>query len=310
LVNAGLMEQTKLENVVPIGHRHRSPAWGHRTASWPSPHAARLAEALRRNHALEDQLAELRREHDHLRHTFFEAAQVQRKLCGTRHLRRKSFEIASEIFPVRDLSGDFIGIFESDNELVLAIGDISGKGLAAGMWFAHMVSTIRLQCARHRNPAAALSAMNRDLMRSGLELPFTSLLLCRLKLLTGEIAYCNAGHPPAVLLRGDGQVETLREGGPLLGVLPGASYATGKTALKPGDTLLGYSDGVVECSDQAGGDFGMDRLLAAAQTSSGSTATLFSVLGAVEDFAGSHPREDDLALLVVHRASDQPRVRT
>jgi sigma-B regulation protein RsbU (phosphoserine phosphatase) len=254
---------------------------------------------------LESQLADLRAEHDRLRHSIFEAAHVQRKLCGVRHLRRESFEIASEIFPVRDLSGDFISVFEIEDEVVFAIGDIAGKGLGAGMWFTHLVSMLRLQCAAHRNPAKALANMNRDLLRLGFELPLTSLLLCRLTVKSGEVTYCNAGHPPALLLRRGGQVESLTEGGPLLGALDGASFARGKATLQPGDTLVGYTDGIAECGDGSGADFGMERLLAAAQASCGSSAsvTLFSVLGAVEDFAGSRGREDDISLIVVRRVS-------
>ena len=75
-----------------------------------------------RHHALEDQLASLKREHDDLRRAMYEAAQVQRRLCGSRHLRAGSYEFASEIFPVRHLSGDFISLFEVQDDLVFAVG--------------------------------------------------------------------------------------------------------------------------------------------------------------------------------------------
>lgn len=97
-------------------------------------------------------------------------------------------------------------------------------------------------------------------------------------------------------------MESLQEGGPLLGVMTGAGFANGQIALRAGDTLLGYSDGIVECRNPEGFDFGVERLLTAAQVDGGAaaSATLFSVLGAVEDFAGCHPREDDMAVIVVH----------
>jgi serine phosphatase RsbU (regulator of sigma subunit) len=264
--------------------------------------ATGLTEATFRNRALEEQLAILRQEHDDLRRTMYEAAQVQRKLCGPRLLRRESFEIASEIFPVRHLSGDFISVFELDSDLVFAIGDIAGKGLYAGMWFTHVVGTIQLQLQALGDPAAAISTINRNLLQTRLELPLTTLFLGRLALNTGKLTYCNAGHPPALLFH-DGCVENLQDGGPLLGVLAGACFVNGQITLLPGDTLLGYSDGVVECRNQNGTEFGPDRLAAAAQGSLGSTAggILFSVLGAAEDFAASQPREDDVALIVVRR---------
>ena len=260
---------------------------------------------VRRNNVLEDQLAALRRENDDLHRTLFEAAHAQRKLCGPRHLRRGSFEIASEIFPVRHLSGDFISIFDFEDDLVFAIGDIAGKGLSAAMWFSHLVTAIQLQFATCGDPASTLIAINHDLLRTNLEIPLSTLLLVRLDTATGEITYCNAGHPPAFLMRNEGLAESLSEGGPILGVLSSASFTNGKTAMLPGDTLVGYSDGALECRNSVGDEFGSDGLLTTARNSSGSAAssTLFSVLAAVEDFTGSQRREDDISLIVAHRAS-------
>ena len=268
--------------------------------------SAARAEVTPADPALEDQVAELRREYDDLRRVLYEAAQVQRRLCGPRYLRCESFEIASEIFPVRHVSGDFISVFELERDLVFAIGDIAGKGLSAAMWFTHIIGMVRTQIATLGNPAAALSAINRDLLQTRLELPLTSLLLGRLNVSTGEITYCNAGHPPALLLRSNGQVDHLHHGGPLLGAIAAASFANGITKLLPGDTVLGYSDGIAECRNPDGSDFGMERLLAAAQLSCGAPASsmLFSVLGAAEDFAGSRSREDDMALIVVRRTNE------
>jgi sigma-B regulation protein RsbU (phosphoserine phosphatase) len=259
---------------------------------------------VRRNRVLEDEQANLRRDHDDLRRAFYEAAHAQRKLCGPRQLRRSSFEIADEIFPVHHLSGDFISVFEVEDDLVFAIGDITGKGLAAGMWFTFLVGIMQLQFATLGDPAAALAAMNRDLLRIGGKAPLSTLLLARLKPSDGEITYCNAGHPPALLLRSDGQSEALSRGGPVLGALPQASFVNGKATLRPGDTLLGYSDGILECRNASGTEFGVEGVLDAARHSCGSraSATLFSVLAAVESFAGSGTREDDMALIVVHRA--------
>jgi len=268
--------------------------------------SAARAEVTPADPALEDQMADLRREHDDLRRVLYEAAQVQRRLCGPRYLRCESFEIASEIFPVRHVSGDFISVFELGGDLVFAIGDIAGKGLSAAMWFTHILGLLRMQITALESPAAALSAINRDLLQTSLEFPLASLLLGRLSVSSGDIKYCNAGHPPGLLLRRDGRVDQLCDGGPLLGAIAEASFANGKTTLHEGDTLLGYSDGIAECRNPAGSDFGVERPLSIAQLSCGSSAsaTVFSVLGAAEDFAGSRSREDDMALIVVRRTNN------
>ena len=292
-------------NAVPIRGRHRIGTWARRQeVSLDRRELAAFAEVARSKRVLEDQLTVLRREHDDLRRTMYEAVQVQRKLCGPRFIRRQPFEIASEIFPVSHLSGDFISVFGLDGHLLFAIGDICGKGLSAGMWFTHVVGMVRLHIATLGSPADTLAAINRDLLQTGLEAPLTSLFLARVALSTGEITYCNAGHPPALLFGNHRAAENLQEGGPLLGALAAASFVDGHTTLRPGDTLLAYSDGIVECRNENGVEFGAEQLLAAAQCLRRSSASslLFSVLGAVEDYAGNRPREDDMALIVVRRA--------
>lgn len=296
-----------MENALQIRRGHQEKTWTHGAeVSWHSEMRLSSVGAAARERVLEDELATLLREHDDLRRSMYEAAQVQRKLCGPRLIRRQPFEIASELFPVHHLSGDFISVFELGTDLAFAIGDIVGKGLSAGMWFTHVVGMIRLQMETLGDPAAVLFAINRNLLHTRLEMPLTTVLLGRLSPQTGEVTYCSAGHPPALVFRNDGQVESLREGGPVLGVLAGAGFANGRTTLRPGDTLLAYSDGITECRNENGAEFGAERVATAGQISRGSGAgdTLFSVLGAAEVFAGSQSREDDIALIVVRRGDE------
>jgi len=252
---------------------------------------------------LENQLASLKRENDDLNRTMYEAAQVQRRLCGPRYFRTGGYEFASEIFPVRHLSGDFIILMQLEGDLIFTIGDIAGKGVAAGMWFTHVVGMIRRAISTHADPAAALTAVDRDLLLTGVGLPLTTLFLGRLTLASGELTFCNAGHPPALLIRDNGDIEELSEGGPILGVISGAQFVNGRTTVGRNDTLIAYSDGIAECRNESEVEFGNERLLTAVQAFSNSSpsAMLFSVLAAVENFAGNGHREDDIALLVLHR---------
>jgi len=256
-----------------------------------------------RRRGLEDQLASLKRDNDELNRAMYEAAQVQRRLCGPRYFRTDSYEFASEIFPVRHLSGDFISVMQLAGDLVFVIGDIAGKGLLAGMWFTHMVGMIRREVAEHGDPAAALTSVDRNLLLTGVEFPLTTLFLARLSPETGQVIFCNAGHPPALLIREQGQVEELNEGGPILGVISGAQFVNGITKLNHHDTLLAYSDGIAECRNELGIEFGTEQLLTFAQTLSSldPNAMLFSLLAAAQNFIGSRDREDDIALLVLRR---------
>ena len=290
----------------------RSAGWALMSQPSGGPNASG-ARPVKDQRALEEQLAAVERERDELHEALFQAAQVQRKLCAPRQMRRGRFEIASEIFPVRYISGDFYDVQELGETISLAVGDIAGKGLAAGLWFAHLMGLIRIHAAESPVPAATMAAIHRDLYRLPSAPPIASLFLGRLDSRRGELIYCNAGQPPALLLRRDGSVEWLREGGPLLGAFPQASFRSGRVVVEPGDTLIVYTDGIVECrpaSRDGGEEFGVRRLLAAARSADRSSAgsTLFSVLGAVQDFAGSHPagRDDDFTLMVVRRLEEGP----
>jgi len=261
-----------------------------------------LAQLARKNRVLEEQISDLRRRHDELQRNFFEAAQMQRRLCGPGHIVRSPFEFAGEIFPVRHLSGDFISSCEHGPDLIFAIGDIEGKGLYAAMWFTHLLAAIRLQVVAGKHPALAVTAINRDLCKLQSAPPLTTLFLAILNRESGRLVYCNAGHPAAQLLRQDGTVERLHEGGPVMGVVPRARFSRGEVTLEPGDSLLAYSDGVVECRNHLGAEFGADRLVAAARKSQdlSARAMLFSLLGAATDFAGNQ-HDDDVGLLVLRR---------
>ena len=130
-----------------------------------------------------------------------------------------------------------------------------------------------------------------------------ALFLAQLDQQNGEFVYCNAGQPAAIVLRGDGRLEFLEAGGPVLGAIPTALFASGRVVLSPGDALLSFSDGIVECRNDRGEEFGMERAVAAARGAGCSSATnmLFSVLGAAQDFVGGRAREDDLTLLIACR---------
>ena len=263
------------------------------------------------NHALKEELAELRAEQATLRQAIFEAAQVQRRLCAPRELCWGEFEIAGEIFPVRHLSGDFFKVLDLCSVLGLAVGDIAGKGLSAGLWLAHLTGLIQ-RCARqHSEPAAAVAEFNRELCEGQGEPPMTALFFARIDPQRGELAYCNAGLPAPLLLRRDRAVESLQEGGPMPGALRGARYDTGRVTLDPGDTLIAYSDGVAECRNSRDEEFDTKRLsIVAGATSNGSASqALFSLLGAVLDFADGCSPADDLTLMVVRRREGAPEER-
>src|SRR5207249_6520737 len=209
---------------------------------------------------LELKIAALQKDYAELHAAVFEAAQVHRRLCAPRLLRYDDFEIASEIFAVRHLPGDFFTVEETNDGVILALGDSCGKGLAAGMWTTHIVGLVRAHTAGTSVPEAIVTRVNRDLSLMSPLRPLASLFLAKLDSATGVLDYCSAGHPPAFLLRANGKLESLTEGGLLLGVLPDAAYMSGSVEFDRGDVLLLYSDGLIESVNETGEEFGMARL--------------------------------------------------
>ncbi|HET6979441.1 MAG TPA: PP2C family protein-serine/threonine phosphatase [Pyrinomonadaceae bacterium] len=249
----------------------------------------------------EDRLEKLQQDYAELNTAIFEAAQVHRRLCAPTLVRHGAFDVASEIFAVRHLPGDFFSIEETNEGLILALGDIGGKGLAAGMWVTHLVGLVRTHTAASSDPEAIVAGVNRDIARfAGIE-PLSSLFVARLDDGAERLDYCSAGHPPAVLLRTNGQLELLSDGGPVLGAVPEASFDCGSVTLARGDLLLSCSDGILESFNEAEQEFGNMRLQTELRRAQGGSAeaVLFSVLGAVQDFAAPRPLTDDMTLVVV-----------
>lgn len=261
------------------------------------------ADRNARHREIELKLVALQKDYADLHAALFEAAQVYRRMSAPRLLRHGDFEIASETFAARHLPGDFFMVDEGDKGVILALGDISGKGLAAGMWTTLLLGLVGMHSTVGGEPHAIVTGVNCDLFRMSLGAPLVSLFLARLDPVTGRLDYCSAGHPPAFLLRAGGELELLSDGGTLLGVASDSSFVSGSVEMRAGDVLLAYSDGILEARNYDDQEFGFDGLEAQLRRAAGSSAdtVLFSVLGAVQDFAGACLQADDMSLVVVAR---------
>jgi serine phosphatase RsbU (regulator of sigma subunit) len=261
------------------------------------------------NSSFKDELDSLRREKLDLHNQLFEAAQIQRKLSGPRLLRHGDLQFASEVFAARFLSGDFITFSKNGSRVFAAHGDIAGKGIAAGMWFTNLAGLLQSYARPDSDPANIASEVNRHLCYLRPVAPFVTGFIAQIDCDYGELIYCNAGHFPPLLLHADGSSELLQEGGPLLGAIDGAEFRSATLLLAPGDTLVAYSDGVLECASPSGEEFGTDRLLETLRCAEGQTAhtKLMIILAALQDFANGTPPCDDVSLTVIQRDAKSAR---
>jgi len=254
----------------------------------------------------QDEVEALLREKLDLHSQLFEAAQIQRKLSGARALRHGDLQFASEVFAARYLSGDFTMIWKNGATVLTVHGDIAGKGVAAGMWFTNLAGLLQSYGRPDSNPATIASEVNRHLCYLRPVAPFVTAFLAQFDGYRGEVTYCTAGHFPPILLRADGRAELLETGGPLLGAIEDAEFHSGKLVLEPGDTLIAYSDGILECCNPAGEEFGTERLIEALRQAERQSAhaTLMVLLAAVQDYACGSALRDDVSLTVIQRDAE------
>jgi serine phosphatase RsbU (regulator of sigma subunit) len=252
---------------------------------------------------LQEDVYSLLRERADLHAQVFDAAQIQRKLSGPRTLRSGDLQFASEVFAARFLSGDFTTLSQSGSRILTVLGDIAGKGIAAGMWFTHLAGLLQSCGHPDSDPARIATEINRHLCYLRPVAPFVTAFLALVDCDLGKLTYCNAGHFLPILLHADGRTCLLDVGGPLLGAIEGAGYQSGELLLEPGDTLVAYSDGILECRNSSEEEFGVDRLMAALRQTEHRSAheTLMMLLAAVQDFANGRPLSDDVSLTVIQR---------
>ena len=131
--------------------------------------------------------------------------------------------------------------------------------------------------------------------------PLTSLFMARLNPATGRLDYCSAGHPPALLLRADGRLELLSEGGMLLGMAPDASFTAGCVELATATCcwLTPMASSSRATTQTRSSDWNASKRNCACARYGSAEAVLFSVLGAVQDFAAPHALIDDTSLVAV-----------
>jgi sigma-B regulation protein RsbU (phosphoserine phosphatase) len=259
---------------------------------------------------LQDQVDALQREKLDLHSQLFEAAQIQRKLSGARVMRHGCLQFASEVFAARFLSGDFTMFLQNGSRILVAHGDIAGKGVAAGMWFTNLAGLLQSYGQPDSDPAIIASEVNRHLCYLRPVAPFVTAFLAQIDCNTGRLKYCNAGQFPPILLRANGQAELLETGGPLFGAIELAAFDSGELVLEADDRLVAYSDGVLECCNPSGEEFGTDRLLTALRHTEPQSAqgTLMMLLAALQDFANGSPVCDDVSLTVIQRDAESADV--
>jgi hypothetical protein len=226
---------------------------------------------------------------------------VQQRLLP--HTGGGDIEFAGECVPADQVGGDFYDVFRTDaGETVLALADVSGKGLPAALRLGVVHGAIRALAAGKVNSGLTCMAERlNELLKQGTSGQFVTLFLAFYNPARHELRYVNAGHPPPLLASRSGELRRLETGGPVLGILSTASYEEECIRLDDDDeALIACSDRLLEATSPAGEEFGESHLIPIVRTSPGQSAqdVLSGVMENARRFIDGGEFHDDLTVLV------------
>ena len=219
-------------------------------------------------------------------------------------------DIAFRTKPANTVAGDYYDAFlrpapagsASESHLLVLVADVAGKGIPAGMLMANLQASIHVLASEPVPLTDLMPRLNRSFSeRSGNGRHYVTAFLGELDPLSHDFTWVNAGHNQPLLVRVDGAVEHLAEGGLPLGMFAGTSYQCGQTRLRDGDALYIYTDGVTETVDDHGEEFGDSRLenLVTGMRGLSAGESLRRLFSSVARFAGEASQSDDITCLVL-----------
>jgi sigma-B regulation protein RsbU (phosphoserine phosphatase) len=232
------------------------------------------------------------------------AGLIQRKMIPERPPQIPGLDIAASYIPCFDVGGDFYDFLKaSDSCIVVAIADVMGKGMPAALMMSCFRSAVRAY-ADIQGGGKAIEAMTNKLNKmicgecSGGE--FITFFYAVIDAEKRTITYCNCGHEPSVLIR-NGRIRDLRKGGLVLGVDPQAEYEIETVELKAGDSLLFYTDGLIDAVNFDNELWGRENLLQTAKkfTTGSAEQMIKNILGYRRRFVGLARQIDDTSIVVV-----------
>ena len=236
------------------------------------------------------------------------AAEIQSAMLPEPIMERSDIDVCAVMKPAREVGGDLYDfVFIDPTHLFFVIGDVSGKGIPAALFMATAKTLMRGFAHNALSPSEILQQTNNYLEEGNENCMFITVFCGLLDCMTGEMVCCNAGHNPPVLLKPDGNSSLLRlpSGfplGPFSRKEPGF-YSEEHIQLKPGETLVLYTDGVTEALNEKNELFGSGRLklaLSAAQPGKNPLRGVMDfLLKVLHEFTGNAHQSDDLTVLMV-----------
>ncbi len=259
------------------------------------------------------------------------AHEVQALLFPTDLSGLSSLEVHGVSRAARTVGGDYYDFIPlNEHRMMLAVGDISGKGISAALLMATVHAFVRAYSLEPQrtlaslalgagssqsaavavadsngnsgcemSPGALMATLNYQLFRSTPPEKYATMFLCYYDAVAGALTYSNAGHLPPLLLSGDGSVRRLETSGTVVGLFDGMTYDESSIGIRPGDIFVAYSDGVTEPENEFG-EFGEDRLIELISLHRNESLSRIgeAVTSAVSDWIAGGEQPDDVTIVL------------
>jgi phosphoserine phosphatase RsbU/P len=235
-----------------------------------------------------------------------EAREIQDSLLPKTLPEVAGYEVAATTQPLRFVGGDYYSVVRiSDRHTVLCIADVAGKGLPAALLMSSVQAALQPLISQRLAPRELCHRLNRILCDRTPVGKFISFFYAVLDSVNNRLTYCNAGHNPPLLIRADGASTELKAAGAVLGPFPDWLYEQSELQMRSGDTLLLFTDGLVEACNADEESFGEHNLIRIARENPTSSAEelMGLLMRAAWQHGGDH-FQDDASLIVLKNIKD------
>ncbi len=239
-------------------------------------------------------------EHERLNTELQVAKRIQSEMLPHDDISHDNFDIAASLLSAREVGGDIYDYFLRDDKLFFCIGDASGKGVASALIMSVTHSMFRSFGSRESHPARIMQKINQAVCHGNDSSMFVTFFIGVLDLPTGRLQYCNAGHDTPQLIDNKARDLDVKSNIPL-GIDEDWFYEGQHAVLKPGNTLLLYTDGLTEAMDTKHNQFGLQRVKGTIEQhlSDAPQQLLDALHAACNEFVGGAEQSDDLTMLAV-----------
>jgi serine phosphatase RsbU (regulator of sigma subunit) len=230
------------------------------------------------------------------------ARSIQRGLLPEHPPRLEGFDIVVSHRASQMVGGDYYDFVPmGPDTLLMVIADVEGKGVASALVMANLQATLRALVMHLHSLERVVGTVNDMILADTRAQKYLSMFVGLLDQRNRTFHYINAGHVPPAVLRANGEVAYLREGGMVVGIFPGVPYERGFIRLESGDIFIGCTDGITEAMDVQSNEYGMERLVQCVGRVRTQPAEQIveAVLADVDQFSRGGPHEDDRVIFIL-----------